>query len=38
MKLVDMKDLKSFGPNGPCRFESCSGYYNKQVSPQAYTL
>ena len=27
MKLVDMKDLKSFGPNGPCGFESRSGYY-----------
>ena len=27
MKLVDMKDLKSFGPNGPCGFESRSGYH-----------
>jgi hypothetical protein len=25
-ELVDAKDLKSFGPNGPCRFDSGPGH------------
>src|SRR4051812_4554776 len=31
MELVDIRDLKSRGPRGPCRFESGSGYQSSRL-------
>jgi hypothetical protein len=37
-KLVDAQDLKSWGPQGPCRFESDPRYQSSEKHPAVYYL